>query len=135
MSHHLDRREFFRTATSGSVLAATLAETVRAQPAAATTADRDVWVGLLRRLSDPVLTNLSRGTLKARMPVEQVAGATRQTVTHLEALGRLLAGIAPWLELSEESGDEARQRAECRRLAVASIARSVDPASPDALNF
>ena len=33
------------------------------------------------------------------MPVEQADGANRAPVTHLEALGRLLAGLAPWLAL------------------------------------
>ena len=68
--------------------------------------DRDEWTAVLRRLADPVLTNLANGTLKTRMPVEQAAGAERQTVTHLEALGRLVAGIAPWLELP---ADETRR--------------------------
>jgi hypothetical protein len=135
MAHDFDRREFLKTAASGSMLIAGTAAASHAQPASATAADRSVWVGVLRRLADPVLTNLSRGTLKARMPVEQAAGANRQSVTHLEAFGRLLAGIAPWLELPDDSSDEGRQRAECRRLALASIGRAVDPSSPDALNF
>ena len=64
----------------------------------------------MQRLAEPVLTNLAAGTLKARMPVEQAAGATRQTVTHLEALGRLLAGLAPWLELPGDETPEGRLR-------------------------
>ena len=36
------------------------------------------------------------------MPVEQAAGADRRNVTHLEALGRLLAGLAPWIELAPD---------------------------------
>ena len=66
------------------------------------------WVRLLLRVANPVLTNLAAGTLKARMPVEQAAGATRQTVTHLEAIGRLLSGIAPWLELRGDETGEGR---------------------------
>ena len=37
------------------------------------------------------------------MPVEQAADADRRNVTHLEAFGRLLAGIAPWIESGAES--------------------------------
>ena len=74
----------------------------------ATAGDRDVWVAVLRRLADPVLTNLANGTLKARMPVEQAAGADRRAVTHLEALGRLVAGIAPWIELPADDSAEGR---------------------------
>src|SRR5262245_52859209 len=112
MSHNFDRRDFLRTtASAGLFAAATRTETVRAQPATRST-DLDVWIAVLRRLADPILTNLSRGTLKARMPVEQAAGANRQSVTHLEALGRLVAGIAPWLELPDETTEEGRQRSE-----------------------
>ena len=68
-----------------------------AQPAAQ--GDRALWVGVMQKLADPVLNNLAGETLKQRMPVEQAAGANREGVTHLEALGRLIAGIAPWLEL------------------------------------
>jgi hypothetical protein len=56
-------------------------------------------------------------------------------VTHLEALGRLLAGIAPWLELPADGGDEGRLRARYADLARAAIDRAVDPASKDFLNF
>jgi hypothetical protein len=58
-------------------------------------------------------------------------------VTHLEALGRLLAGLAPWLAASEPGADTVEGRARTRHLVLArqAIAQAVDPASPDALNF
>ena len=112
---------------------------ISAEQPPATASDRATWISLLRRLADPVLTNLANGTLKARMPVEQAPRADRRAVTHLEALGRLLAGIAPWLELpaapSAREGDEGRLRAEYAELARRAIAHAVDPASPDFLNF
>ena len=89
----------------------------------------------MRRLADPVLTNLANGTLKARMPVEQAAGTDRRSVTHLEALGRLVAGLAPWIELPSDSTAEGRLRADYAQLARRAIAHAVDPASPDFLNF
>jgi hypothetical protein len=55
-------------------------------------------------------------------------------VTHLEALGRLLAGIAPWLELPADDTAEGRLRAQYGDLARRAIASAVDPASPDFLN-
>ena len=87
------------------------------------------------RLADPVLTNLANGTLKQRMPLEQAAGADRRSVTHLEALGRLMAGIAPWIELPADATPEGRARARYAALAHRAIARAVDPSSPDLLNF
>src|ERR1043165_8966900 len=74
--------------------------------------DRATWIALLRKIADPVLTNLATRTLKARMPVEQAAGANRQTVTHLEAIGRLLAGLAPWIELAADGSAEGKLRGE-----------------------
>ena len=53
------------------------------------------------------------------MPVEEASGAGRASVTHLEALGRLLAGIAPWLELPGDASDEGRLRARYADLARA----------------
>jgi hypothetical protein len=89
--------------------------------------NRDDWIARLRRVADPVLANLARGTLRARMPVEQAAGADRAAVTHLEAFGRLFAGIAPFVETGEDTA--------LADLVRASIARGVDPASPDFFNF
>ena len=97
--------------------------------------DREYWLGVVRRLADPVLGHLAEGTLKARMPVEQAPGADRRSVTHLEALGRLLAGMAPWLELGPDGTEEGRLREQYGSLARRAIAHAVDPASPDFLNF
>lgn len=96
---------------------------------------RASWVVLLRRLAEPVLTNLSKESLRLHMPVEQAAGADRRSVTHLEALGRLLAGAAPWLELGADGTDEGRARVATADLARRAIDRAVDPASADFLNF
>ena len=131
----MDRREFFKTAGAGSALAMLPGSAGATQRAAAPQGDRDVWTGVMRRLAEPVLTNLANGTLKARMPVEQAAGAKRQTVTHLEALGRLIAGLAPWIELPADETPEGRLRAQYADLARRAIGRAVDPASPDFLNF
>ena len=89
--------------------------------------DRGLWIARLRQVAEPVLSTLARGTLRARMPIEQAAGADRGPVTHLEAFGRLLAGIAPFVGTGEDRtlGDLVR----------GSIARGVDPASADFFNF
>jgi hypothetical protein len=89
----------------------------------------------MQRLAGPVLRNLAAGTLKARMPVEQAPDANRRNVTHLEAAGRLIAGLAPWIELPADQTAEGRLRAEYADLARRAVANAVDPASPDFLNF
>ena len=124
----MDRRDFLTTF-------AVAAMPLPAQVITRAADDRAYWVGVMRRLADPVLNNLANETLKLRMPVEQAADAKRQSVTHLEALGRLMAGIAPWLELPEDGTDEGRVRAQYADLARRAIDRAVDPASKDFLNF
>src|SRR5439155_21468476 len=54
---------------------------------------------------------------------------------HLEAIGRLLAGLAPWIDLPADDTGEGRLRSKYAGLARRAIARAVDPASPDFLNF
>ena len=127
----MDRRRFMISIGAAPLMSASIA----AQSRPAATDDRAIWVGHMQKLADPVLNNLAAETLKARMPVEQAAGATRESVTHLEALGRLIAGIAPWLELAPDDTDEGRLRARYAELSRRAIDRAVDPASKDFLNF
>jgi hypothetical protein len=131
----MDRRDFFKATGATSALGMLSRPAPTAQRATSPETDRELWITVARRLADPVLTNLANGTLKARMPVEQAPGANRGSVTHLEALGRLIAGIAPWLELPTDSTAEGQIRAEYADLARRAISRAVDPASPDFLNF
>ena len=61
--------------------------------------DRKYWLQVLAKVADPVLSAASQNG-KEQMPVEAPHGkiSERSQFTHLEALGRLLTGIAPWLE-------------------------------------
>ena len=131
----IDRREFVKVAAHGGVtsIVAGFAAPGDAQTPAG--GDRALWVDVLRKLADPVLNNLAKGTLKANMPVEQAAGANRTAVSHLEALGRLVAGMAPWIELPDDGSPEGRTRAAYAERTRTAIARAVDPQSPDFLNF
>jgi hypothetical protein len=131
----MERREFLKSASGAGAFALISTTAAAEQRTASSASDRDLWVDVMRRLADPVLTHLSQGTLKARMPVEQAAGADRRSVTHLEALGRLLAGMAPWLELAADDTSEGQVRAKYLATARRAIARAVDPASPDVMNF
>jgi hypothetical protein len=100
-------------------------------------ADRAFWLSNVDRIARPLLENLAAGTLKKNMPVESNNRdlSTRVKVTHLEGVGRLIEGIAPWLELGPDRTPEGRLRAEFIDIAVRGIANGVDPASPDRLNF
>lgn len=108
-----------------------------AQPAIALDsgeAQRKMWVEQLTQIADPVLVNLSQQTLKARMPYES-KDPSRRKFSHLEAVGRLICGIAPWLELGPDDTPEGKLRAKYIDLAVKGLTHAVDPASPDFLEF
>ena len=99
---------------------------------------RSYWMDIAQRLARPVLTALADGQLRAQMPVEIAPGNARTghaEVTHLEAVGRLLCGLAPWLELGADETLEGQLRGELAELARAAIAQGTDPNSPDFLNF
>jgi hypothetical protein len=99
--------------------------------------DRTQWLSLATKIARPVLAALADGKLRVLMPVECQPGleADRAQVTYLEALGRTLAGIAPWLELQGLQGKEETERCELAELARRAIACATDPDSPDFLNF
>lgn len=84
------------------------------------------------KIADPVLTGLAAGKLNELLPYE--FHSDRKDFRCLEALGRTLCGIAPWLEC-EVDADEAPIQDKYRRLARLAIDRATDPASPDFLNF
>jgi len=130
----MNRREFLVAAGATAVVPRTQ-QSPTTSPRPSTASDRAYWVEVMRKLADPVLSNLANGTLKARMPVEQAAGADRKNVTHLEALGRLIAGIAPWIELPADGTAEGQLRARYAELSRRAIAQAVDPSSPDFMNF
>ncbi len=110
---------------------------VQAQPAIAQASgemQREIWVEQLVKIADPVLTNLSQQTLKAEMPYES-KDSSRRKFSYLEAVGRLICGIAPWLELGPDDTPEGKLRAKYIDLAVKGLTHAVDPASPDFLEF
>ncbi len=99
--------------------------------------DREYWCSLLYKISSPVVLNLANGTLKKNMPVEKAPGygLNAEKVTYLEAVGRTMAGIAPWLALPDDGTKEGKQRKELREALLKGIANAVDPGNPDYLNF
>lgn len=98
------------------------------------TSDRAYWIATMTKIADPVLNALAERRLKAVMPVESKTD-DRRPYTHLEALGRLLTGMAPWLETGPAHGEEGRLREKAAALSREAIDAGTDPASPDAMNF
>lgn len=99
--------------------------------------DRKYWVDVLTRIATPLLESLSKGELRKNMPVECRPGheQDRRQVTYLEAFGRLMAGMSPWLELGPDKTEEGKLREKFIGLAQKSMKMAVDPSSPDFMNF
>jgi rhamnogalacturonyl hydrolase YesR len=98
-------------------------------------ADRKCWTDLAYKIAAPVLENMSKGKLSESMQLELSPtwdGRDRR-VSYMEAFGRLVDGIAPWLSLPDDDTEEGKQRRQLREWALKSYAHAVNPASPDYL--
>jgi hypothetical protein len=96
---------------------------------------RNDWCDILWKVCRPVLEASANYKLKSSMPVESSDSAERRKFSHLEAVGRTLSGISPWLELDGLKAEEAILQETARKLAQAAMLSITDPSSPDFLNF
>lgn len=107
------------------------------EPSSGTTklSDRAYWVKLLDQIAGPVLSNMSKGLLKHNMPMEvsPTWDGRPKDVGYMEAFGRLMAGIAPFLALPDDNTEEGKIRKRLRTDALGSFANAVDPQSADFL--
>lgn len=134
------RRDFLKSVTALGVAGLTgvspnVAAAKSTLPEAHHTDDRSYWLDVMNRIASPVLENLSRRELKKNMPVEAAKPADRAQYTHLEAFGRLLDGLAPWLAVTNLNGAELKQQQKFISLAQECLDTATDPKSPDFMNF
>lgn len=136
----LKRREFLKSATLlgfGGMVAAPLSH-AQGQKTAGLSHDsgqRVYWVDVLKKIATPVLKNLAQRKLKSTMPVEAHNPKDRAQYTHLEAFGRSLAGVAPWLAAGNLDQSEAADQQQFIAWARESLDAATDPQSPDFMNF
>jgi hypothetical protein len=101
--------------------------------------DRELNLEYLDKVARPVIQNLANDELKAKMPVMLAETpddkATRLKVTYLEAFGRTLSGIGPWLNLEGGSADEQKLRDQYREWTLKAIANAVNPKAKDYLKW
>jgi len=127
MQMQLTRTLFF-------ILSVLIVATVNAQQTNTGQQEREYLVKTMLTIADPVLNALSKNELKKKMPVEARTD-DRSNYTHLEAFGRLLSGMAPWLELGPDNSDEGELRAKYIQLARVCLDNATNPSSPDFMNF
>lgn len=101
--------------------------------------DRKAWLGYLDKIAQPVLSNIATEQLKEKMPVALSKNIdnqqSRKQVAYLEAFGRTLSGIAPWLNLEGGTKEEVALRNQYRGWALKGLANSVNPSSKDYLRW
>jgi hypothetical protein len=133
----MTRRKFLKNGLATGALTSIEVNSQNSLSAATTSDDRAIWIASATRVAHPVLNALSKRELKLTMPVETVHGneEDRRKFTHLEALGRLLTGLAPWLELGPDAGKEGELRRQYIVMAREAIHAATDPRSPDYMNF
>ena len=87
----------------------------------------------MTQIAEPVLTAISENRLALTLPdtLHPERGATRC----LEAFGRTMCGIAPWLELDKVPQEEAALQQRMRTLARKALANATDPNAADFMNF
>ena len=94
---------------------------------------RLLWLEAMWKIAGPVLESAARGALKQELPVP--FHQDRAPYAPLEAFGRTLCGVAPWLELEGLTGEEAARQQQWRAWAVEGLEHAVDPASPGRMAF
>ena len=94
--------------------------------------DRQFWVEQLVKIADPVISNTAAGTLKQNMPYEGHPDKDTRKYSYLEAFGRTLCGIAPWIEDDE---NDLGLKEKYRDMTRAALANAVDSTSADYMQF
>lgn len=100
---------------------------------------RKLWLNYLDKVARPVLSNLAADQLRLKMPME-VSDRTdnkqgRTEAGYLEAFGRTLSGIAPWLQLEGGDAAEVKLRNQYRDWALKAIANAVNPQAKDYMQW
>lgn len=96
---------------------------------------RERWLAAMERVARPVLDAAAERKFREKMPIQEWAGTDHRESCYFEAAGRLLCGIAPWLEADLPDGPEKELQKEFAEKSRQLILDQVDPASPDYANF
>lgn len=95
---------------------------------------REYWVQTLDKMCYPVISTLSEGKLKEKMPIETKIDRAH-SVAYLEAFGRTFCGLSSWLELGPDQSPEGQLRAKYIEMTIKAIDNATNPQSPDFMNF
>lgn len=101
--------------------------------------DREFWLEQMDKMVKPVIYNLAKDSLRIAMP--QVTSIHidnkehRIKVQYVEVLGRVLSGIAPWLQLEDGNAKEVALRKQYRAWVIQGLKNSLDSNAKDFMNY
>lgn len=102
-----------------------------------TSSSRMEWIEQMDKIARPVVESLANQCLKEEMPqnlsIRIDNSSERKEVVYLEAFGRTLSGIAPWMNSESGSNEEKNLRNLYRKWSLKAIENAVDPQSKDYL--
>ncbi|MDU0809191.1 DUF2264 domain-containing protein [Aquirufa regiilacus] len=102
--------------------------------------DRTYWVHIMDKIAAPILKNMSKGELRKNMIIAYSPTWDHRAsdVAYMEAFGRLLIGIGPFLALPDDvssaaAREETNIRKRMKEQTLAALRHAADPLSPDYL--
>ena len=121
------------------VLLAVYSTSVAQRKQPSSLSERQLWLAHLDKMARPVLSSLANDSLKIVMPKvvskRSDNAANRINVMYVEVIGRVLSGIAPWLQLEGGSPDEVKLREQYRQWVLQGLGHALDSASNDFMRF
>lgn len=101
--------------------------------------DRVFWLRQMDKMVKPVLYNLAKDSLRIVMPkvtsIHIDNKEHRIKVQYVEVLGRVLSGVAPWLQLEGGAAEEVALRNQYRKWAIEGLKNALDSNAKDFMNF
>lgn len=101
--------------------------------------DREFWLNEMDKMVRPVLYSLAKDSLRINMPqttsIHVDNKEHRIKVQYVEVLGRVLSGIAPWLQLEGGSDKEIALRKQYREWAIQGLKNSLDSNAKDFMRY
>ena len=101
--------------------------------------DREYWLSEMDKMVRPVLKSLAADSLRMLMPQVTSIHVDNKTqrieVQYLEVLGRVLSGIAPWLQLEGGTEKEVKLRELYRQWTIKGLSNALDSNAKDFMRF
>ncbi|MED5099727.1 DUF2264 domain-containing protein [Niallia circulans] len=95
---------------------------------------RRKWLEAMNKIALPVIKALSEEKLHQELPTN--FHPDRKSYGMLEAFGRTMTGIAPWLELDSISeSSERKLQKKYRQMVLLCLDKATNPYSKDYMNF